>query len=809
MDEPHRQADCNRATSVSKIAILEFTEGSFEQGFVVTLRIGDEGAPTTTKVTAKLPPNPDIPLEYAHWRSIYTDLISNSEIASRPTCLPKQTPPTVTRQDCEQAAQRISTRLNQWLCADDFLPILKTWLMKLQGTDDLRVLLQTQDGLLQKLPWHLWDLFIQYPQAELALTAPEYDTVTPSLITAHRIKILAILGNSSGIDITADRQALEQVAGAAVKFLPEPALKDLTDELWQQPWRILFFAGHSSSHRTQGQEGTNVAGGKFTVNATESLSISQLKYALRSAVQRGLQLAIFNSCDGLDIAKELAELQIPQLIVMREPVPDAVAQAFLTYFLQAFSQGTSLHQSLRQARERLQSLENHYPCATWLPILYQNPAAVPITWQALMGSPRPKRWQSIFEPMPRMLWVMGISTIVTASIVFGRALGWLQPLELQAFDQLMRRRPAESVDSRVLIVGIDNTDVKTDEMSKATLPPQERGSGSISNAALGRLLAKLTPHQPRLIGLDIYRDFPANDQPAIVKQLQQMPNLVAVCRSSDTPGDIPGVKPPPGITDDQLGFADFVVDPDGVIRRHLLFMDVETASPCAADYAFSVQLATRYLTAQGFEWTFTPDGNLQLGQQKFPRIQSHDGGYANIDADGNQVLLNYRQSPTAFDQVTLRQILNGEVLPSAIKDRIILIGYTGKGVNDYTPTPYGPMPGVLVHAHMLSQILNAVTDQRSLLWNWSQPLEIAWIGAWAIVSGALMNHQLLIRRSLPRMILVSVISCGGVCIICYYVMTQGGWIPLVPPCAAIAATALGIRLTHNQSIRRIESPAIP
>jgi hypothetical protein len=36
-------------------------------------------------------------------------------------------------------------------------------------------------------------------------------------------------------------------------------------------------------------------------------------------------------------------LQIPQAIVMREPVPDKVAQEFLKHFLKAFSRGKSLY----------------------------------------------------------------------------------------------------------------------------------------------------------------------------------------------------------------------------------------------------------------------------------------------------------------------------------------------------------------------------------------------------------------------------------------------------------------------------------
>jgi hypothetical protein len=86
----------------------------------------------------------------------------------------------------------------------------------------------------------------------------------------------------------------------------------------------LFFAGHSETDNNQG---------KIWINKTQYLTIEDLKYGLRKAIRSGLQLAIFNSCDGLGLGFDLAELNIPQIIVMREPIPDAVAQEFLKYFL--------------------------------------------------------------------------------------------------------------------------------------------------------------------------------------------------------------------------------------------------------------------------------------------------------------------------------------------------------------------------------------------------------------------------------------------------------------------------------------------
>jgi hypothetical protein len=170
------------------------------------------------------------------------------------------------------------------------------------------------------------------------------------------------LGSSEDIDVERDRTYLAQFdRQAEVSVLTEPSLEMLTSALWQG-CNVFFFAGHSSSQKQ----------GELQLNAYQSLTLEQLKHALRDAIAHGLKLAIFNSCDGLGLARSLADLNIPQVIVMREPVPDRVAQDFLKHFLAAFAQGHSLYLSVRVAREKLQGLEADYPCASWLRGLSSN-----------------------------------------------------------------------------------------------------------------------------------------------------------------------------------------------------------------------------------------------------------------------------------------------------------------------------------------------------------------------------------------------------------------------------------------------------
>ena len=122
-------------------------------------------------------------------------------------------------------------------------------------SDQIRVILQTEALEVRRLPWHLWDFCDRYPKTESALGAAVYERVESILGTKSRVNVLAILGNSAGIDTQTDRRLLEQLPGAKVSFLVEPSRQDLTQELWRQSWDILFFAGHSYS-LTNGNGGT-------------------------------------------------------------------------------------------------------------------------------------------------------------------------------------------------------------------------------------------------------------------------------------------------------------------------------------------------------------------------------------------------------------------------------------------------------------------------------------------------------------------------------------------------------------------------
>ena len=357
-----------------KFVVLTIGEGDFTTGFPVTALIKTNDHPLPTIFTSRLSPELNIYQLYQQWQQMYR---SQQNVLKRIKLCEEDSITNFSRKELEDYARELEESLNNWLNLQPFSLIEKQLRSKLIPSEEVLVIIQTKDIQLQCLPWHIWNFFDDY-KTEVALS-PTGDRKEKSVPSRNQIRILTILGNSTGIDVEADREALEKLPQSETVFLVEPTFQQLHQQLWdEQGWDILCFSGHSSS-QVDGSTGT------MLINQTKLLTIKELKHALTKAIERGLQLAVFNSCDGLGLARQLGDLYIPHMIVMREPIPDKVAQEFLKYFLTYFSSGNSLYSSVREARKRLESLEDEFPYATWLPVIFQNSAEVGMTWGKSRG----------------------------------------------------------------------------------------------------------------------------------------------------------------------------------------------------------------------------------------------------------------------------------------------------------------------------------------------------------------------------------------------------------------------------------------
>jgi len=789
-------------SGVGKRVVLKL-DGDFEQrGFQASLEIGPENDRPLIEVAGALPPAPDLVKCLEQWQQAYRSLGIASRIMPQEIIYDGSVNPL---DNCRRFAYHLRDGFNLWLEASSFRTVDRRLRETLSIDEPIRVLIRTQDSYLRRLPWHSWDFIERYPRAEIALAASTLQWSARPPSRTGNVRILAILGDRRGIQVEADRQLLEQLPDAEVMLLIEPSRHQISQQLWEQHWDILFFAGHSQTEGVQG---------RIDLNPQESLTLEDIKYGLRRAISpkdpsttaNGLQLAIFNSCDGLGLAHELEQLHLPQMIVMREPVPDRVAQEFLKQFLLAYVSGESLYLAERQAREQLQGLESEYPCASWLPVLCQNSINTPPTWKELVGEKKGSgvkgqglgaiqnskfkiqnsptsnsRFPIPHSPFPNTKLLSSLllsSWIVTAFVVGLRFLGGLQSLELWALDQLMQLRPSEGLDQRVLVVKATEQDF------------QQLREDPLSDRTVTQLLKKLEQYQPKVIGLDLYRDIPqGTGRSDLLKQLQQSDRVIAACKVPDN--DDPGIAPPLGLPKQRLGFTDVVVDSNQIIRRQLLSVSPKPASPCSTGYALSFLLATHYLQAMGYPINITPANDWQIGEVVFKRLRSTTGGYQTIDTSGSQILLNYRNPVQVAQQVTVTDVLK-DPSPQYIKNRIVLIGVDTTNKDRYL-TPYShwqetnqTVPGVIIHAQMVSQILSAVLDRRPLLRNWPIAGEVLWIWSCSLVGGLL---ALFLRSPLhlalaggPTLFILS-----GLCFLGF--LKQGCWMPLVPSAIALILTS--------------------
>ena len=379
----------------------------------------------------------------------------------------------------------------------------------------------------------------------------------------------------------------------------------------------------------------------------------------------------------------------------------------------------------------------------------------------------------------------------------------MQGWELSAYDHFLRSQRADPIDQTILVVGITEPELEITELS------------SISDENLEKLLNKLYQAGATVVGLDLVRDGPISPEYAqLIRYFGDSDKLITACGTSASSQDNSELEPSPHANPEGIGLAEFSRDKDLTARRHLLAMD-SIVGKCQADFAFSTLLAYQYLLTQqpAVKETEASANYWRWGSRYIPLLRSPAGGYQREDMSGDTVLLNYRiaKEPTEppFKVVTLTEVLSGEVPDALIKDRIVLIGTNARSIDDKVKTPFRTrsgvqveIPGVVFHAHQISQLVDVVLGNRPLLRPLSVWADGGWIAAWAGV-GALMAGVIVVRghRSpLFRYFLIAIAGATGTLyVICWAgFVWLGLWLPLVPSVLSLTTTASFYYITHIQ-----------
>ena len=384
----------------------------------------------------------------------------------------------------------------------------------------------------------------------------------------------------------------------------------------------------------------------------------------------------------------------------------------------------------------------------------------------------------LWQQLQRYGYVL-IALIMALFVIGIRQLGGFQGMELKTFDRQVRHHANNEGLSEVVVVGITEADIRY------------YNNWPLSDATVAKLLEKLQTYQPEAIGLDIYRDI--EHPPGRDRLLQQL-SAENVYGVYDVGVDPDRNSPAPeGMPPERIGFADFVADADGVIRRNFMFASVKPND----FYSLGLRLSLQVLRNRYGPDIFQPSAEgLTIAGKLLPTLAPNMGGYQNEDMGGYQVMLQYRTNNDAIRQVSLRDVLDGRVQPDWFRHKVVLVGTVAPSIKDIFFTPFNtasrstPMtPGVVVHAHVVNQILSVVEGQYSLIWSWTQWQEKLWISAWCLAGGILAWH---IQRLL-RLIVFSAIAMFILVSIGWGLFFFGGWIPVIPP-------AIGFSLVVSATI---------
>ena len=392
-----------------------------------------------------------------------------------------------------------------------------------------------------------------------------------------------------------------------------------------------------------------------------------------------------------------------------------------------------------------------------------------------------------------------VAPTVAIAVGAGNFFGIFNLLEWEVRDSFFRLRPSEGVDSSIVVVTIDESDI------------QAAKDWPIPDGILADLLGKIAVQQPRAIGMDIYRDLPEEPgHEALVSVFESTPALIGVEKVIGN-----RVDPPPTLKElGQVGLADLVLDTDRKVRRSLLTAE-DAEDEGAIKAGLATQVALRYLADESISLeAVDPDKQIfQLGQATYRPLRRQEAGYTSEEVGGYQILLNWRGQAAAFESVTMAAVLAGDVNETTFRDRAVFIGSIAPSTNDFFETPYSSsrrsnnrevMPGVFVHANIASQLIQSALTERVGLVGFPMAAQYSWIALWALV-GTAGSWRIAAKQRYRRQarfwrgaFFTGLLTGGGLVAGAYISFLSGVLVPVIAPLSALALSGLATTNAYSK-----------
>ncbi|MGI0491654.1 CHASE2 domain-containing protein [Alkalinema pantanalense CENA528] len=694
---------------------------------------------------------------YQTWHNAYLDYYSHwqAPVVDRSSALPESDKPSRLRARVQSsgslagaAKDRRKTlvdaedqwlrQFHQWLNSSELLPVRST-IAQAEG-NVVDVFITCKPIELEYLPWETWNIGTEFGSRKtirFARTPTNLRHEPGQTRRKGQARILAILGDSTGLDFQAEVAALKNLAVSFVGGQPDRPVTDLKTEIIQAitdplGWDVIFFAGHSDE--------TTYTGGELAIAPGQSILVQEIAPHLLQAKATGLQFAIFNSCKGLRIANALVDLGLSQVAIMREPIHNQVAQLFFTEFMRQLEQFANVHEALCAACEFLKRENDrtlHYPSAYLIPSLFRHPEVplfrlTPTGWRHRIAPWLPSRKQAV-----ALTAIAGLSVIVPVQdLLLDSRLG-LQAIYRNVTQQIPVALPP------TLLVQIDEASIRDRGLDARKINPIDRSYlGDVLNQIPSLQAARsgqATP-TPKVIGIDFLLDRPTQEdlplQRAIAQATQRGNLLVfAAIVKGQT---VVGVRP---------NLAQLEANLQGNAFLYPWTVELPSSQGCDRICPLGYTLALASLTqAQQASQTGAPERLQFLSQQQFSpwvdRVRKFGQSWF-------QPILDFSIPPDrVYRTISAQQLFHKQLQPEDKAPAIVLIapgGYDEAGLNGRGEDNF-PVPAAIAY------------------WSSQVPAAIAKSSFTGAEAHAYMVHHLLQQRlviPIPDFLMIALAGLGG------------------------------------------------
>ncbi|MBA3921615.1 MAG: CHASE2 domain-containing protein [Nostocaceae cyanobacterium] len=442
---------------------------------------------------------------YHQWQKAYFNFYRSAFRARPGISLSLPQPAIDWRTILVQAEAAFLAEFHYWLNSAELVAIRREIAVDATQSSRVDLFIRCDSLEMMKLPWESWQIGTEFGATNpirIVRTSANLQASQPPPISRQQARILVILGDDTGLDFQAERTAVQKLSPQAeiefVGWRANQTSSDLKTAICQaiadkRGWDILFFAGHSNE--------TTITGGELAIAPHVSILVSEIAQYLQIAQERGLQFAIFNSCNGLSIAESLLNLGLNQVAVMREPIHNEVAKEFLIQFLRQLAEYQDVQAAMLAACQFLKLAQNlTYPSAYLIPSLFCHPQAEPFCLQRRGWKHHLKQW------LPNKIEALALLTLASLST--------LLPLQSSLIDQrqyvqsIYRHATAQGIAAQtppVLLIQVDEDSLKNDAV--------EIINQNLDRNYLAKLVDRVSTLNASTVGLDylLFRRQPRGD----------------------------------------------------------------------------------------------------------------------------------------------------------------------------------------------------------------------------------------------------------------------------------------------------------